>query len=184
MKPVLMIPVLREIESLLPSLLNDDTPWQSLDVTYETPRVERVWRDVILNKGSVRVCLHRIHPCEKAFIHPHPWPSAMRVVSGTYEMEIGARHPINWGDYDRVATITLTRGSLYEMTDVLTMHSVRPIGGVAHTLMVMGPKYKNSPFDHSKFGQGQKLQPLEEPVKHEIMEQFFTSYPSGVNSWT
>ena len=75
--------LLREIEAKLPELLNplSDEHWQSLDVDYHPPRVERVF----LPYGDLRICLHRIHPANSAEIlfHPHPWPSAMKVLQGT-----------------------------------------------------------------------------------------------------
>ena len=54
-----MLNVLHEIERALPELLRDPralTEWRSLDVDYEPPRVERVYRDV----GAHRVSLHVI----------------------------------------------------------------------------------------------------------------------------
>ena len=42
------------------------------------------WRDC-------RIYLHRIYPCApgEALFHPHLWPSAMRILSGEYEMAVG-----------------------------------------------------------------------------------------------
>src|SRR4029079_13314692 len=83
-----------------------------------------------------------IHPCEPkdALFHPHPWPSAMRVLDGIYEMAIGygpgaALPP--------VAARIITRGDLrYEMTDRDGWHYVRPIERPAMTIMVTGKPWE------------------------------------------
>jgi hypothetical protein len=82
-----MLDVLSQVEQALPLLLQDEKTWQSLLVDYHSPTVERLWTAW----KEYRVYLHRIHPCEreKALFHPHPWPSAMRVLNGEYEMAVG-----------------------------------------------------------------------------------------------
>ena len=77
---------LREVEQELPDLLEKEI-WNGLYIDYHPPIVERVWTQV----GENRIYLHRIHPCSEgeALFHPHPWPSAMRILSGEYEMGIG-----------------------------------------------------------------------------------------------
>lgn len=165
-----MLAQLHEVEVQLPKLLLEQE-WESLDVDYEPPRVERVWR----KHGDLRVCLHRIHPCERALMHPHPWPSAMRVVKGTYEMRLGDGGVDGLSGqqgYHKVATLTLAEGSTYEMVDPHAWHNVRPLGGVAYSLMVMGPKYTQSPFDHKKFGQGRDLKRLSAITASEILSFF------------
>ena len=82
-----MLDVLEAVEQKLPELLRDEAGWNSLFIDYHPPTVERLWR----TWGEYRVSLHRIHPCERgtALFHPHPWPSAMRILSGEYEMAVG-----------------------------------------------------------------------------------------------
>ena len=82
-----MLDVLIEVEQALPQLLQDESGWQSVLVDYHPPTVERLWT----TWQGFRVYLHRIHPCEReqALFHPHPWPSAMRVLEGDYEMAVG-----------------------------------------------------------------------------------------------
>jgi len=166
-----MLAILKQIEQeVLPGLLREpDDSWSTLDVIYHPPHVERVWRQ----HGDVRVFLHRIWPCDTpvrrddrgdlpadradrgSLWHPHDWPSAMKVVTGSYEMGIGF-HPPNWpkitdkdlritermGKFVTASTMELTAGSYYEMTEPLTWHYVRPLGEEpAHSLMVAGPLY-------------------------------------------
>lgn len=135
-----MLDVLHEIERALPELLASREGWQSLDIDYHPPHVERVYRQI----GSARVYLHVIHPCapEDALFHPHPWPSAMRVLEGRYEMGVG------YGSGDAappIAARLIASGDMeYEMTDRDAWHYVRPIDGPALTVMVTG-----APWDRS-----------------------------------
>ncbi len=82
-----MLDVLFHVEKALPQLLQDESAWNSVLVDYHPPTVERLWTAW----QGYRVYLHRIHPCEheQALFHPHPWPSAMRVLDGEYEMAVG-----------------------------------------------------------------------------------------------
>lgn len=79
-----------------------------------------------------RVYLHRIHPCGEAepLMHPHPWPSAVKILEG--EQEIIDRS----GD-----TMILTPGCYYEMTNRDAQHSVNPLGSPSLSLMISGAPY-------------------------------------------
>jgi len=128
-----MLEVLYEVEKDLLKLLEDENAWQSVDINYESPRVERLWRQY----GEHRINLHCIHRCKPGMplFHPHPWPSAMRVL-GEYEMGVGygtgiVPPPI-------AARIMLQKDSAYEMTDPDAWHYVRPTKRVAFSLMVTG----------------------------------------------
>lgn len=82
-----MLDVLAQLEQDLPEMLKDESIWRSLYVDYHPPTVERLWTPW----REYRAFLHRIHPCDRqqALFHPHPWPSAMRVLEGAYEMAVG-----------------------------------------------------------------------------------------------
>ena len=83
-----MIQFLKELElNFLIGLLEKPEIWNSLDVDYHPPRVERIW----CQYGDYRIYLHFIHACKpgEALYHSHPWPSVMHVIEGTYEMGIG-----------------------------------------------------------------------------------------------
>lgn len=129
-----MLDMLHAAERELPALLRSPEGWKSLLVDYHPPLVERAYRDW----RGCRLYLHRIHPCGpgEALFHPHPWPSAMRVLAGTYEMGVGygrgeAAPPL--------ACRLVASGPIeYEMTDEDAWHYVRPVGGVALTVMVTG----------------------------------------------
>jgi hypothetical protein len=163
-----MLNDLHEIERVLPQLLASSEGWKSLDVDYEPPRVERVYRAV----GPHRVSLHVLHPCApgRALFHPHPWPSAMRVLSGVYEMAVGAG---SGDEAPPVALMLVARGPLeYEMTDPDGWHSVRPIGGPALSVMITGTPWSRwSPKSEAPLG------PLPTERVAEILAMFRAHYP-------
>lgn len=107
---------------------SDGTPWQTLHVTYAEPHVERLW----IPYRDGRLFLHRIHPCVESnpLWHPHPWPSASRVVRGSYIHRIG--------DANGPKQVTrLSAGSSWDISDPGIWHSVDPLEPVL-TVMVTG----------------------------------------------
>lgn len=121
--------------------------WSTLDVDYEPPRVERLWKP--LPNEDARIYLHRIHPCEKALFHPHPWPSAVMILSGRYEMGVG----FGSGEQEPpvAARTILAAGSCYEMDHPDGWHWVRPIGGPSLSVMITGLPWKRwSPSPEKK----------------------------------
>lgn len=129
-----MLDILYAVEKELPVLLQDENAWKSLYVDYHPPTVERLW----LPWSEYRINLHRIHPCERdeALFHPHPWPSAMRVLSGEYEMAVG------YGQGETqppIAALMIASGDFrYEMTEPDAWHYVRPLREPTMSLMVTG----------------------------------------------
>jgi len=160
------------------NLLDDPDGWNSLDVDYEPPRVERLWRPF---QGDYRLYLHRIYPCEKALFHPHPWPSAVKIMTGSYEMGVGYREPnkLLVGEDDGsepppvATTIILTKGSTYEMINPHGWHWVRPLGGTSYSIMVTGrpwePRHWVPRADH-------KLGPITNQAKADILALFRSLY--------
>jgi hypothetical protein len=166
-----MLKMLQEAADALPDLLTDAESWNTLQVTYNLPYVDRLWR----NFGEGRILLHRIHPCgeDEALFHPHPWPAAIRVLGpGDYEMGIAWGDPT--GPVPPMATkITMTRGGLYEMTDPRAWHYVRPLHREVFSLMVIGKPYDTP--KQERFGQFKEHRPLNDHTKH-ILLNFFRSY--------
>lgn len=158
-----MLKLLNVALQKLPNLLEDDEydSWNSMDITYHPPHVLRLWRQM---KGY-RLFLHRIEMCKKgdALYHPHPWPSAMKVIEGSYEMQTGAR------SLDTITTIHLQAGSSYEMLNRDAWHSVRPLTDWAMSVMVTGQPYENP----VKFAPPEKVQsPLSEADKMDTFQRF------------
>jgi hypothetical protein len=129
-----MLDQLTLAEQQLPYLLTKPELWQSLFVNYEKPHVERVW----CPWGDYRINLHRILPCqaEETFFHPHPWPSAMKILGGTYQMLIGYGSGLQEPPIS--TTCNLTAGSTYEMVDPDSWHSVRPLDRPVWSVMLTG----------------------------------------------
>ena len=134
MKNESMFPTLDRFENALLKLLKDEASWKSVYVNYSAPLVERLWQEWEEGRGFI----HDIHTCEfnQSLYHKHNWPSAMKIVSGAYEMGIG------YGTGDTpppiATTIILPAGSRYEMTDPDGWHYVRPLTPHAYSIMVTG----------------------------------------------
>ncbi len=166
MKSGQMLQTLKDVLKNLPDLLRDSSvSWNTVDVTYETPHVERLW----IPLGPNRLNLHRIHPCEKALSHGHPWPSAVQIISGQYEMGVAKkffRKP--------QATIILTAGSSYEMVDPEGWHYVRPLVGPSLSVMLTGKPWPKDKVHRP--GKGQNG-PLAESAKAELLNLFRAEFP-------
>ena len=162
-----MLDVLAEAEEALPQLLQDERVWQSLYVDYHPPFVERLWT----RWRAYRIFLHRIHPCEReqALFHPHPWPSAMRVLEGEYEMAVGFGAGM---DTPPIAALMVTRGDFrYEMTHPDSWHYVRPLGRPTLSVMVTGKLWSRPSPKSSK-----ALQPLQVEQVAELLGLFRARY--------
>ncbi len=164
-----MLEHLYAAERALPSLLSDPDGWRSLDINYHPPRVERLYRPW----AEGRLMLHRIHPCDRhqALLHPHPWPCAVRVLSGSYEMGIG--HGTGVDEPTIAVRVVAHRGMEYSMTDRNAWHTVRPTSTAALTVMVTGPPWeRDAPLQPGPLG------PLERTAVDEMLEAFRGFYGS------
>ena len=112
--------------------------WDSLDIIYEEPFVERLYRDFDFYGEKFRVCLHVIHRCEgNPLMHHHPWPSAMRIIEGSYIQTRGVvfeNSPLP----AITGTEILHSGTEYTMLDPREVHSIAPITPEVLTLMITG----------------------------------------------
>ena len=158
-----MQPIFEKIEKELPQLLIDESSWNSLRIDYHFPTINRLW----LQRGEYRVYLHKSYPCKigEALFHPHPWPSAIRVLNGIYEMGIG------YGKSNVLppvaAKIITSNGFYYEMTDPNGWHYIRPINNPTMSLMVAGkPWSRVAPKSHKI------LKPLSTKQKRELFDFF------------
>lgn len=156
-----------QVEQVLPRLLRNDSEWTTLDIDYLPPRVERLWREY----NNLRIYLHRIYPSlrEEIHFHPHPWPCAVRLLKGSYEMGIG------YGERDKApplaSTLLLAQGTCYEMIERNSWHYVCPQTEITYSLMIAGKPWE---------GLGAKstlsLEPLPNESKQEILVFFRTNY--------
>jgi hypothetical protein len=164
-----MLEVLYAVEQELPQLIQDEAGWNSLYIDYHPPTVERLWRQW----GEFRIQLHRIHPCERdeALFHPHPWPSAMRVLAGEYEMAVG--YSADGNPPPIAARMIATGDFLYEMTDPGAWHYVRPIGEPTLSLMVTG-----KPWNPAAPKSRPELRPLQPAQIAALLTYFRSRYPA------
>lgn len=157
-------------DDLLGMISEGQEAWNSLDVDYEPPRVERLWRQV----GEDRLYMHFIHPCEKALLHPHQWPSSILIVHGEQEMVVAmpSQGSLSLEDAVVVSTFSLREGSGYEMLNPMAMHSVRPVGGPSLSLMLTAPPFKSQIYDHTEFGKAGGHSQLPVQRKQELLRKF------------
>lgn len=157
-------------EKMLPSLLhNTSTQWKSVYVDYHPPIVERLWLDI----GDIRIYLHRIHSCskEEALYHPHPWPSAIRILEGSYEMGIGYSNN-DKPPVETLATMILGAGSAYSMAEPDSWHYVCPLSESSLSLMVTGKPWGRSSPKPTKV-----LEPLNHWQASSLLEDMRKHYP-------
>ena len=165
-----MIEELKEIikDGRFQTLLSNPDLWESKDVDYTTPRVERVWIPI----NDKRLSLHVIHPCDDAYMHPHVWETAMYVlpIGGLYEHTIGYEIH-SGGEYRGNAIVCkqIVEGAMYyEMMEKTAVHSVRPISQPVFTIMLSGkPIWKENSCTLPK-----KLVSLTDERKTEILQTF------------
>jgi hypothetical protein len=163
----MMLEILAAVEAELPRLLLNESIWNGLFIDYHPPTVERLW----INWRDCRVYLHRIFPCAagEALFHPHPWPSAMRILAGEYEMAVGHG---KGETTPPIAALMIAKGDFrYEMTDPDAWHYVRPLAAPTLSLMVTG-----KPWDRSAPRSSKPLVPLTEAQRAELFSLFRKFY--------
>ena len=169
---------LRELNTFMntafPMLLHAPaSKWNSLDIDYEPPRVERLW----VQLAGYRASLHVLHPGQRVpplgpfptLYHPHQGPSAIRLlrVDGAYEMAVGAgTHMPN------LAMIRMSAGSEYEMLEPHGWHYVRIIGEPVLSVMLTWPPFDPQVYTHTSFGKGRCFEFLSEERKEQILTEF------------
>lgn len=162
-----MLNVLYQIESELHHHLENMENWKSIYVDYHKPYVKRLWKQ----HGDYRIYLHQIFSCEKieSLLHPHPWPSAMKVIEGKYEMGVGYSHMQTCEVI--ASTLILPEGSYYEMCDINSWHYVRPLNESSFSLMVTGIPWKRQSPKSSY-----PLRELNQDEKNMIFSKFINKY--------
>lgn len=131
-----MITTLLEVEKILHTLLINNK-LHSMYIDYHKPFVSRIW----FQYGENRVYLHKIEKClesSEALYHPHPWESAIRIISGHYEMGVG--HSTTEEQPKTDCRLILPTSSLYEMTEPDAWHYVNPLDEPVYSLMVTGKR--------------------------------------------
>ena len=128
-----MLEALHQVESELPALLRDEP----LGKAFSSTITRRRWSGCGCPGGLSNLPPSHlsVRPGEALF-HPHPWPSAMRILCGEYEMAVG------YGKGEStppIAALMIAAGDFrYEMTDADAWHYVRPLKEPTMSLMVTG----------------------------------------------
>lgn len=165
-----LIEKLQQLERVkLYDLLCDASIWNSVDVNYHLPHVERLWCQL----GKYRLHLHFIHACEKgeSLMHPHPWSSVIHVLEGEYEMGIGFGEGI---DTPEVFSTIVSQGSMYyEMPHRDAWHYVRPVKGVCSSVMLTGEPWNREMPLSEEVGE---LSGLHNDRVHVMLEYFKMKY--------
>jgi len=154
----------------------DEVAWKSLDINYHPPRVERLWSQF----GTMRLMIHKIHPVEQplltaehkqALFHPHPWPSAVFIVSGDYEMGIG--YGEGTSPPPVAARVTLGPGGYYTMTNKNAWHYVAPKKVPSMSIMLIdSPWEEPHPFYLQDTYEKMKLDALTERNRKVLVAEF------------
>jgi hypothetical protein len=140
-----MLNLLEQALRELPALLASTQDWHGMHIDYLLPHVDRAWRPW----RDCRLSIHRIYPLateDTVYLHPHPWPSAMHILDGRYEMAIGygpglVAPPI-------AARLVMTACASYAMTERDAWHDVRPVGGPVISVMLSGvPWHREMPVE-------------------------------------
>lgn len=166
-----MIDKLYEVEaSLMKDILSK--PLNTLRIDYHQPFVNRIWYQY---DETYRVYLHKIFPAKTsndALFHPHPWKSAIRIISGRYEMGVGHSNTNKIPKID--CKLVLSAGTVYEMLEEDGWHYVNPIKKASYSLMVTGELNKRKmPIEPLK-----EFRKLNKKEISEILEVFETYYRS------
>lgn len=160
---------LQRAEKDLPKLLLNSEIWNTLDVDYFPPRVERLWCQYELNH---RLFIHVIHPTDsECLFHKHRWPASFKMLSGSYEMGVSySTEEVSSQDaykLPEIAKFIIAAGSYYEMTNTNTLHYVKPVDGISISLMITGPLYPEAEIRKEVLDR--ELQPLTEYRKTTIL---------------
>ncbi len=147
-------------------MLDEVEKWQSMIINRRKPHTFRAFR--IFNYeplAGCRLCLHRFEPCEEheAFMHPHPWPSAMIVLDGKYRMRVGASADLKSNPVVVMDEI-LTGGSRYNMLEPLGWHSVQPLT-TCWSIMINGaPWGPGVAHEKAPTTKGKNLEEMDRPA--------------------
>lgn len=142
-----------------------DVKWDSLVINRRKPHTYRAFCYPKGDLEGIRICLHRFEPCSdnEAFLHPHPWPSAMRVLKGEYRMRVGfspwRERPTVVVEPTMVMDTILAAGSSYVMEEPMAWHSVQPIT-TCWSVMVNGAPWGDKAHPAAPTTKGKDLEKM------------------------
>jgi len=179
-----MIGLLKQIEKeqIIAILRYPVKYFKTLYIDYEKPYVSRLQYDL---GNGYRLSFHKIEECDtnEALYHPHPWPSAIHVIKGSYEMGISySEQNYHYGQENannsfqseivknEVCKLVVNDGFYYEMLNRHGWHYVKPLDQCSMSVMLMGPKW----YDGSR--PTKQLHELDPVVANNIRLEFLNYY--------
>ena len=164
--------ILNSVEKDLYKLLKENI-WHSVYVDYHKPYVKRLWTNYSFDGKNYRIYLHEIESCniDSALFHPHPWPSIMKLLSGSYDMIVG--YGAGLEEPPIALTLSLPTGTVYEMSQINGWHAVAPIEESSFSLMISGEPWNRESHKSSK-----SLRELSNTEKDKILNFFKNIYNS------
>lgn len=149
--------------------LQDRAGWSSLSIDKYPPVIHRLSYTI---NSERTLLLHKLHHCqnEKAYMHSHSWPFAVKVIEGGYEMGVGystdrAVVP------DATFSCIVKPGDIYQMQDMNMWHYTKPLGDcqASYSIMLLGPRRR------------ERLAQNNDPLSNEQIEQLF-AYFDGITT--
>lgn len=142
--------ILTVIEKELPQLLKNEEIWKSVYVDYHKPFVKRLYTNFMYENHNYRIYLHQIESCDiqEALFHPHPWPSIMKLLSGSYNMIVGYGEGLS--EPPVAVKLELPVGTVYEMSEINGWHAVAPILDSSFSLMITGEPWQRESHKSTK----------------------------------
>jgi hypothetical protein len=185
-----MAEVLIRVKNDLPRLLSDRTGWTGLLVDYAPPHLMRIYKNIHLDDGRlVRVLLHYFilkkekdvvnNPLvemqcnvssEDNLYHPHPWASAMMILDGSYNQDLGFTSKDDNIPPQKIANLHHETGDSYTMSHPSLWHQVNPnTEQTTSTLMIT---YIPSGWTQKPIGPTKKLSNLNDSEMAFMFDHF------------
>lgn len=142
--------ILSHVEQELVYLLANDNNWKSVYVDYHKPFVKRLYTNFMYQGHNYRIYLHQIESCDinEALFHPHPWPSIMKLLSGSYNMFVGYGEGLQSPPV--AVKLELPTDTIYEMSEINAWHAVAPILDNSFSLMITGEPWQRESHKSTK----------------------------------
>lgn len=179
-----MLDILHKVEDGIEGFLMGEG-WRSKCIDYTPPVVHRIYRDIVIDDVGYRIYLHRIFSCKRAFFHPHPWPSAVRVIGAsagtrsTYEMGVGFSSNERHDPPPHAAVMFVSDGFKYVMDHPDAWHYVKILGAPSVSLMVSGPVWDRP--GGAPRTEKYDFRPLTEEERFEIVSPVLFHYGIATN---
>lgn len=105
-----------------------NSTWNGIKII-NSPIVDRLWTNCVIDDEKCKVCLHKIYPTnKKPFYHDHPWDMRIYIIDGSYVSNMG-------GEDGPHESIEFSAGDFYTLLKN-EWHSIKP-NGIVYTAVVL-----------------------------------------------